>query len=198
MVVRDGPISPRVGAACILLAVAVFLILYLVAALQDPGYEFLEDYLSDLGVGPAAWVFNSALILTGALILVFAYVGSYPLLGDVLVSKVGSVILAVAGVLLMNIGVFTEDYGDLHLAFSLAFFLTLLVALGAFAYAMHVTKALGPAGTAASVSAFVFGLFLLAMGVGPLVETLAVLTAIAWGGVLGALMFLKTTGMRIP
>ena len=198
MVVRDGSRSYRFGAACVLLAVVVFSVLYVIAASQDPDYEFLENYLSDLGVGPAGWAFNSALMLSGALILIFAYAGLRPLLGVIFVSKAGSTMLAAAGVFLVNVGIFTEDYGDIHLAFSLAFFLTLLAALGFLAYALHVTKALGLTGTAASVSAFVFGLLLLVMGIGPLAETLAVLTALGWGSVVGILMLLRAGGMRIP
>jgi hypothetical membrane protein len=106
--------------------------------------------------------------------------------------------LAAAGVFLVNVGIFTEDYGDIHLAFSLAFFLTLLAALGFLAYALHVTKALGLTGTAVSVSAFVFGLLLLVMGIGPLAETLAVLTVLGWGSVVGVLMLLRAGGMLIP
>ena len=198
MIVRDEIRSYRLGAVCILLAVVVFSVLYFIAASQDPDYEFLESYLSDLGVGPAAWAFNSALMLSGALILMFAYFGLYPLLGGIFVSKAGSAMLAAAGIFLVNVGIFTEDYGDAHLAFSLAFFLTLLATLGVLAYALHGTKVLGLTGTAVSVSAFILGISLLVMGIGPFTETLAVLTALAWGSVLGVLMLLKAGGAHIP
>ncbi|MCU0860686.1 MAG: DUF998 domain-containing protein [Thermoplasmata archaeon] len=183
--------SYRPGAACGLLAVASFSALYAVAAAGDPGYAFLENYLSDLGVGPAAWAFNAALMLAGALIFAFAVLGVYPLLGTSLPSRAGSALLAVGGALLVNVGIFTEDYGDTHFAFSIAFFLTLLAALGMFAYAMHRTGALGLAGTAMSGSAFAFGLLLLAAGIGPFTETLAVLAAMAWGAAVSTMMLVR-------
>jgi len=182
MVMHDEPRSSRVGAVCILLAVAVFLILYLIAVSQDPGYEFLENYLSDLGVGPAAWAFNSALMLSGGLILLFSVFGLYPLLGGSISSRAGVALLAASGVLLVSVGIFTEDWGNTHFAVSIAFFLTFLLALGALACAFHLTGALGQLGTAVSAVAVAFGLLLLSMGVGPFTETLAVMAAMAWGG----------------
>lgn len=186
-----GSVTYRWGAACGILSVVVFSVLYAIAATGDPGYAFLEDYLSDLGVGPAAWAFNSALLLSGALMLAFSLLGVYPLLGRALPSRAGVAMLAAAGVLLMNVGIFTEDSGDTHFAFSIAFFLTLLAALGVLAYAFHRTGALGGLGTAVSASAFAFGLVLLAVGLGPFSETLAVLSALVWGSVVSALMFLR-------
>lgn len=196
MVVSDRPMSIRLGASCGLLAVVVFSVLYLTAVSQDPGYEFLEDYLSDLGVGPGAWAFNSALVLSGALLLLFAAIGLAPLLGSSVPSRVGSGLLGLAGVLLMNVGVFTEDYGDTHFAFSVSFFLVLLAALGVMTYALYETKALGVIGTGASVSSFVFGLLLLALGMNPFTETLAVMTILVWGGLLAALMLFRAEVMR--
>lgn len=185
---RVGPRLFQLGASCGLLSVVAFSILYAIAATRDPGYTFLENYLSDLGVGPAAWAFNSALMLSGALILAFSVLGVLPLLGRTLPSSAGAALLGAAGVLLVNVGIFTEDYGDTHFAFSIAFFLTLLAALGAIAYAFHLTGALGRPGTAASAAAFVFGLVLLGMGIGPFTETLAVLAAMAWGTAVSVMM----------
>ena len=176
---------------CGLLSVIVFSVLYVIAASQDPDYTFLENYLSDLGVGPGAWAFNSALMLSGTLVFILSLVGIRPLLGPSLSSRAGVALLAMAGLLLVNVGVFTEDYGDTHFVFSIAFFLTILAAIGTLAYAMHDTRALGPAGTAVSASAFAFGLACFATGIGPLSETLAVLTALGWGSVVSVLMLLE-------
>lgn len=180
------------GAVCGLMAIIVFSVLYSIAASQDPDYTFLENYLSDLGVGPWAWAFNTALVLSGTLILMFSLLGLYPLLGRSLPARAGSALLAAAGVLLANVGIFTEDSGDTHLMFSVAFFLTLLAALGVLAYVLYRTGALGRVGTGTSASAFVFGLVLLAVGLGPFSETLAVLTALVWGTVIAVLMLAKT------
>ncbi|MGD9962285.1 MAG: DUF998 domain-containing protein [Thermoplasmata archaeon] len=188
--------SYAVGAVFGLLAVVSFSVLYTVAASNDPSYTFLENYLSDLGVGPWAWAFNSALMLSGTLIALFSLLGLYPLLGRSLPSRAGTGLLTVSGVLLVNVGIFTEDAGDTHFVFSIAFFLTLLAALCALTFALHVTDALGRAGTAISASVFVFGLILLSIGLGPFSETLAVLAALAWGAVIAALMLAKARPVR--
>ena len=188
---RVGPRLFRLGASCGLLSVVAFSVLYTIAATRDPGYAFLENYLSDLGVGPAAWAFNSALMTSGVLMVVFSVLGMFPLLGTSLPSRVATGLLAAAGVLLVNVGIFTEDYGDTHFAFSIAFFLTLLAALGATAYALHRTDALGLPGAAISVASFAFGLALLAAGIGPFTETLAVLAAMAWGAAASAMMLAR-------
>ncbi len=41
-------------AVCGLLSVVSFSVLYPLVASQDPGYKFLEDYLSDLGIRPGS------------------------------------------------------------------------------------------------------------------------------------------------
>lgn len=179
------------AAACGLVSVASFSILYVVAASQDPNYSFLENYLSDLGVGPGAWAFNIALMLSGVLVGVFSLVGMYRILGKSLPSRAGTSLLAVSGALLVNVGIFTEDYGDAHLVFSLAFFFTLLAALGMLTYAMYRTGALGKEGTVVSASAFGVGLALLVVGIGPFAETVAVLTALIWGSAIAVLMLLR-------
>lgn len=195
---QDERRSLRIGAACGFLSVVTFSILYSVAAFQDPGYEFLENYLSDLGVGPAAWAFNSALILSGMLMVAFASLGMRPLLGASLVSRAGWFLLALSGVLLVNIGIFTENSGDIHFVFSVAFFITLLVTLGILAYAFYRSRSLGRTASALCGVAFAGGLVLLAIGLNPLAETLAVLTALVWGTLISVLMMAEASGMRIP
>lgn len=185
------------GALCGIAAIVAFAALYSYAAANDPDYKFLDNYLSDLGVGPAAWAFNSALVISGSLMSAFALLGMHRLLGGTLVSKAGSATLAVAGALLVNVGVFTEDSGDTHFGFSIAFFFVLLAALGLLAYAMYRTRALGRMGTVGCAASFLFGVSLLPMGIGPLTETLAVLAALAWGTLTAALMLLKGTGTEL-
>jgi len=196
--VRGDTVSVRVGAVCGLLSVALFSVLYCVAVSQDPGYEFLEDYLSDLGVGPGAWAFNSALVLSGALVIIFAYFGVAPLVGRSWPAREGPVLLGVAGILLAAVGIFNEDYGRTHFAFSVSFFLVLLVALGVISYALHDTGALGAIGTGATALTFASGLILLVMGLNPLTETVAVFMALAWGGLSALLMFVRSGGGAVP
>jgi len=180
-----------------LLSAAVFLILYSVAALSDPDYVFYEDYLSDLGVGPAAWAFNSAVMIAGGLIVVFSLFGLRSVLGSGSLNQVAVALLSGAGVLLFFIGVFTEDAGDVHLFFSLAFFLTLLIALGVLSAALYRASPLGTGGTAVTLATFLFGVSVaLSMGANPQSETLAVLAAVAWGTVMSSALLVKEILLR--
>lgn len=173
------------------LAVAVFLILYSVAMSLDPGYVFGENYLSDLGVSEGAWAFNSGVIIAGLLFLPFAFLGVRPGLGPSRTDSAAVGLMMVAGMFLVSIGIFTEDSGDLHGIVSYGFFLTMLVVLGLLGYCFDKS---GPAGRPRAVItlvAFVMGLSLLPLGGTPLVETIAVLSILVWGLVVGLLLLLK-------
>jgi len=184
----------RIGLASGLLSAAVFLTLYSVAAFKDPGYAFYEDYLSDLGVGPAAWAFNSAVMVSGALMVVFALFGLRGVLEPGTLNHMGVLLLSAAGVMLFFIGVFTEDAGDLHLFFSLAFFLTLLTALGVLSAAFYGSRPLGAPGAAFTLAVFLFGLALaVSMGTTPQSETLAVFGAVAWGTIVSFALLVRET-----
>lgn len=162
-------------------AILSFLVLYSVAAFSDPAYVFGRNYLSDLGVGKAAWAFNSGLIVCGVLLLAFVWWGVRPLLGSDASSRASVVLLLMCGFFLINIGIFTEDYGDIHGVFSYAFFLTFLVALCVLAISLRRTGALGLPGQVVTAGTFVFGLALLPFGTGPAVETAAVFGLVLWG-----------------
>jgi len=181
-----------IGLGSGLLSAAVFLFLYSVAAFSDPDYVFYEDYLSDLGVGPAAWAFNSAVMIAGVLMVVFSLLGLRGVLGSSCIDRASVALLSGAGALLFFIGVFTEDAGDVHLFFSLAFFLTLLIALGSLSVALYKANPLGTGGTAFTLVTFLFGVSIaLSMGANPRSETLAVLAAVAWGTVMSSGLLVK-------
>jgi len=164
-----------------LLGAFAFLVLYSVAATLDSRYVFGENYLSDLGVGEGAWAFNSGLIVAGLMLVVFSYFGLGPVLGKGVLRILGTVLLMVSAILLMGIGVFTENAGDIHRALSLAFFLEALIAVGVVDVALYKSRSLGRFGPAVSTASFVFGICLLPFGATPLVETIAVFDIIAWG-----------------
>jgi hypothetical membrane protein len=81
-------------------------VLYSIAMASDPSYTFGKNYLSDLGVGPGAWAFDSGLIIAGLLLVPFSVTGIRRLLGDAPISKIATAFLAFDGVLLAYIGVF--------------------------------------------------------------------------------------------
>jgi hypothetical membrane protein len=82
------------------------------------GYSTSENYISDLGVGPSALIFNSSVFLLG----VFAVAGAY-FIRRAFNSRLYSVLLVVTGIGAMGVGLFTEDAGMIHGVFSLITFL---------------------------------------------------------------------------
>lgn len=177
------------------LACVMFTLLYLIAMSQDPGYTFLENYLSDLGVGPGAWAFNSALMISGAMLSLFAVFGLSPALPDELVSRTGGALLALAGVFLVNVGIFTEDAGDTHLVLSYAFFITVFASFGVLTLAMYRDRRFGPVPLYVTGGLFLSGLaMILTLGATPFTETCAVLMIMGWGVVVPGAILTKPDG----
>jgi len=83
-----------------------------------PGYSTSENYISDLGVGPSALIFNSSVFLLGVL----AVSGVY-FIQKAFSFKFFSVLAAIAGIGAMGVGLFPEDAGMIHVVFSLLTFL---------------------------------------------------------------------------
>ena len=177
-------ISPRLGSAFGILAAVVFVILYSVAAFSDNGYTFGENYLSDLGVGPAAWAFNSAVVLAGTLMILFAHFGLRQLIGKDWVSRTGILMLEVCGILLAGIGVFTEDAEPYHLILSVSFFLCFLATSCVLSVVFYRTRSLGRLAFVVTAVFAVVGFAILPMGSDPLSETIAVLLIITWGTII--------------
>ena len=183
---------------CGLVAVALFLVLYIIAMSLDSTYVFGKNYLSDLGVSDGAWAFNAAVILTGLLLIPFSVLGLGPALGSTIWAVTSKIVLVIAALFLVSVGVFTEDAGDIHGVVSYGFFLTMLVAFAFIVLALHRTKYLGESGYGFTLLVLIFGLILLPMGGDPLSETLAVLGIIIWGFIMGCLLKLKMSGKSIP
>jgi len=188
----------KAGIACGLIGLVVFLILYPIAIVLDGNYVFFENYLSDLGVGHGAWAFNSALVMTGIMLVVFACFGIGAVMGDLLSAKAGKIFLALSGVLLVGVGVFNEDFDPEHYVFSVSYFLTFLIALLVISASLYQTRVLGNFGLIVSSTACAIGVLLLPMGGNPESETIAVLTMIVWGALVSGAALLKEYGREIP
>ncbi len=184
-------LNVKIGLACGLLSPLVFAVLYVIAISQDPNYAFYENYLSDLGVGPGAWAFNSGVMIAGTLAVVFAQLGLRKVFGRGVLYALSTGLLSLGGLFLFFIGVFTEDAGDVHLLFSIAFFLTMLVALGALSGAFQKSNVLGRFCTGVTLIAFLFGLALLPFGANPQTETLAVLAILAWSVAIASALLIR-------
>jgi len=90
----------------------------IVAEALHPDYSTSTNYISDLGVGPSAIIFNSSVFLMGVLVLCGTY-----FIQKALNFKLFSLLAAMAGLGAIGVGLFTEDAGIIHTVFSLITFL---------------------------------------------------------------------------
>lgn len=170
----------RMTGLLVWLAVAQFLVFLVVAEAVDdrtPAYNVGTNYISDLGVGSGAPVFNGSIIVLGILLLLAVYFG-FRTFHDWFLT----IALLLAGGGAIGVGVFTEDFPGIHTVVSfLTFFGTGLAAIVAY----RITKPpLSYVGVIAGVLSFLaLGLFAsetyLGLGVGGM-ERMIVLPVIGW------------------
>src|SRR5438128_10269680 len=70
------------------------------------GYSISQNYISDLGVGPAALIFNPSIILVGVLVLATAWF-LWRAVGD----RILSIVVSLAGAGAIAVVVFTGAFG---------------------------------------------------------------------------------------
>ena len=101
----------------IFVGAAQFVIGVMLAEALYPGYHVGDRFISDLGVGPSAAIFNVSVIFLGLFVLAGAYVAR-KVFGLIL-----TILIVLTGVGAIGVGVFTENAGILHTIFSLITFL---------------------------------------------------------------------------
>ncbi|MCL4400419.1 DUF998 domain-containing protein [Candidatus Parvarchaeota archaeon] len=95
-----------------------FIIAMFVSEALYAGYSISNNYISDLGVGSSAWLFNSSIILLGLMIAIgsyFLYKGMH--------SRIFTALVLIAGVSAIGVGAFNENFGVVHVLFSAAVFI---------------------------------------------------------------------------
>lgn len=183
------------GALCGLASPLAFLVLYLIALAGDPDYTFFESYLSDLGVGPMALAFNTAVIVAGALTIPFAVLAVRPALDGGIAAVAGVAMTVVAASFLVLVGVFTEDYEDTHYQVSVGFFLSMLLALLCYSWTLQSSNALGREVTWLTQFCFAAGVVMIILGgFSPQTETAAVLLIVVWGLAVAAVLLWRGAG----
>jgi hypothetical membrane protein len=114
----------KVAGALFFVAASQFVIGLVVAEAQYTGYSIARarslstNYISDLGVGPSAMIFNSSVFLMGLLILIGAY-----FVQRAFNFKLLTLLLILTAIGAMGVGVFTENYVNVHWIVSLIAFL---------------------------------------------------------------------------
>lgn len=100
-------------------------------ALYD-GYSVADNYISDLGVGPSALIFNSSVFLFGLMAVTAAYL-MWRGVGEGIGAKIVASLLLIAGIGAMGFGIFTESAGAIHSVVSaIAFLFGALSAIASF------------------------------------------------------------------
>ena len=134
----------KVSGTCGFLTPIIAFALIFSAIASYPEFSWTDNALSDLGIveGATATLFNSGLLISGALCLVFA-TGLFVSLKEATVGKIGAFMFVLASVALFAIGVFPENIRPLHYIVSVMFFvllpISMLVITGAF-WLMHQVR----------------------------------------------------------
>ncbi|MBC7219400.1 MAG: DUF998 domain-containing protein, partial [Hadesarchaea archaeon] len=110
----------RLAGICGIAAPIVALLFIFTAIALSPWFSWTANALSDLGVGEAALIFNSGLVLGGVLATVFAatILTTY----QDRVRRAGALVFLLGTISLIGIGIFSEAAGRIHFYFSVAFF----------------------------------------------------------------------------
>lgn len=90
----------------------------IIAEALYPGYSTSKNYISDLGVGPSALIFNSSVFLLGVTLVAGAC-----FIQRAFNSRLLPIVLTITGIGGMGVGLFPETAGAIHGVFSLIIFL---------------------------------------------------------------------------
>jgi hypothetical membrane protein len=135
---RKTSLLAIVGPAVALFAIAISIQL-------SPWFSITDNALSDLGVHNVGPIFNAGLIVCGLLCSIFI-ASLFIKIAWPSLEKLGVSFLLAACVFLVCIGIFTEDFGNLHYSVSVGFFVTLLLAALILGFAWSSKKETRPPG----------------------------------------------------
>jgi hypothetical membrane protein len=177
------PFDRKLAGSLLFVGAAQFLVAMIIAETLYPGYSASLNYISDLGVGPSALIFNSSVFLFGLAIIVSSYY-----LQRVFRNSLISILVTMAGTGAAGVGLFPETVPLLHMIFSfIAFFFGALSTIAAYKIQKPPLSHLSVIMGAASLLALI--LFVtkndLALGIGGMERMVAypiILWAIGFGG----------------
>ena len=118
----------KVAGLLFFVAATQFVLGIIISEASYPSYSVSANYISDLGIGPSAVIFNSSAFLLGLLL----FIGTY-FLRQASVFKTVSVLLFLMAVGAMSVGIFTKNFRTAHGAVAtMAFFFGGLSAISSF------------------------------------------------------------------
>ena len=125
----DRVMMLRISGFCGVAGPLIAISLILAAVSRSPWFSWTGNYLSDLGINPnVAVLFNSGLIIGGALTAIFA-IGLKTTLPGLTRGGVGAITLFLAAVALCCVGIFPETTGIIHRSFAEVFFVLSVITL---------------------------------------------------------------------
>ncbi len=110
--------SGKVAGTLFFIAAAQFILGLIVAEALYPNYSISKNYISDLGVGPSATIFNTSVFLMGLLLIIGTC-----FLQHAFNSRTMTALLFLTAIGTMGVGVFTENSGTTHTVVSAIAFL---------------------------------------------------------------------------
>jgi hypothetical membrane protein len=173
----------------------LFVLVFTLAGFLRPRYSPLRQAVSDLGVGPSAWLANANFVVFGLLLTVFA-IGFYQGMHSLAVMCRGPLIvclvfLTLSGIGIVNGGLFTEDATTVILHWIGGFLLAFLSPLIVFFLVGWYSLITGVLTGALMASLFVFLAPSSPLPIGGLLQRLLVVECFAWHVVMGWRLFLR-------
>lgn len=116
--------------ALLFVGAAQFILAMIIAEAVYPGYSTSGNYISDLGVGQTAAIFNSSVFILGLTIVAAAY-----LIHGVSRTRLFPLLLAITGLGAMGVGIFPEPAEVLHyMSSAITFLFAALSAIGGYTF----------------------------------------------------------------
>jgi len=103
----------KVSGYLILVGVSQFLLFFIISEILYPNYSVKYNYISDLGVGKTAIIFNTSIVIMGILVII----------ASILLRANYSPLVFLVGLGAALVGIFPENTGLPHLIASLITFL---------------------------------------------------------------------------
>jgi hypothetical membrane protein len=111
--------SARIAGTMLFLGGVQFIIVMVIAEAMYPGYSVSRNFISDLGVGPVAVLFNLSVSLLGLTAVLGAYFAQRAFRQSLVTALFG-----IAGAATIGVGVFPETVPSVHLFVSFVTFLS--------------------------------------------------------------------------
>jgi len=108
----------KAAGALLFIGSAQFIIGMVVAEAVYLGCSVSQNFISDLGVGPAALIFNTSVFLLGLMVVASAY-----FIDREFGNRLVTALFCLTGAGAIGVGAFPENFGLIHLAVSLLTFL---------------------------------------------------------------------------